>query len=97
MALLCVLMVCVMGTVQVAHTHESSTLPKQGSRHNGPATDDHCPLCVVMLSDLPISMAAPVPILQIHALETVAADAERIFRWRFEMASRPPPADTDPA
>ena len=95
MVLLCVLMVCVMGTVQVAHSHESSTLLKQGPGHNGPATGDHCPLCVVMLSDLPISMDTPEPILEIHVLDTVAADAERIFRWRFEMASRPPPADTD--
>ncbi|HEX7159482.1 MAG TPA: hypothetical protein VF214_10730 [Edaphobacter sp.] len=96
MALLCVLMVCVMGTVQIAHTHASSALLKQGP-HNGPATDDHCPFCVVMLSDMPVSMATPEPILQIHALDTVAADAERIFRWRFEMACRPPPADTDRA
>ena len=97
MALLCVLMVCVMGTVQIAHTHASSSLLKQGPNHNGPATDDHCPLCVVMLSDLPVSMNAPEPILEVRALDTVAAEAERIFRWRFEMASRPPPADTDRA
>lgn len=97
MVLLCILMVCVMGAVQVAHTHASSALLKKGSNHNGSVTDDHCPLCVVMLSDVPVWMDVPEPILQIHALDTVAADAERIFRWRFEMASRPPPVAADPA
>lgn len=96
-ALLCVLMVCVMSTVQVAHNHSESSALKQNSNHNGPAPDDHCPLCVAMHSALPVSMHAPEPILQIQALDTVAADAERIFRWRFEMASRPPPAASDRA
>jgi len=97
MVLLCAVMVCLMGAVQVAHTHESSTLVKHRSPHNGPATDDHCPFCTVMLSDMPVAMDTPEPILEIHALDTVAAEAERIFRWRFEMASRPPPANTDRA
>lgn len=92
MAFLCVLMVCVMSTVQVSHNHPEFA-SKQSPNHNGPAPDDHCPLCVAMHSALPVSMHAPEPILQIHTLDTVAADAQRIFRWRFEMASRPPPAD----
>jgi hypothetical protein len=97
MALLCVLMVCVMSTIQVAHNHTESAPLKQSQNHNGPVPDDHCPLCVAMHSALPVSMHAPEPILQIHALDSVAANAERIFRWRFEMASRPPPADADRA
>jgi len=35
---------------------------------------------------------APEPILEMQRLDSVAAEALRIFRWRFEMASRPPPA-----
>jgi hypothetical protein len=35
---------------------------------------------------------APEPALSIQRLDSVAAEAERLFRWRFEMASRPPPA-----
>jgi len=94
-ALLCVLMVCVMSTVQVAHHHTESSPLKPSKNHNAPVPDDHCPLCVAMHSALPVSMHAPEPILQIHALDSVAANAQRIFRWRFQMASRPPPATTD--
>ena len=96
-ALLSVLMVCVMSTVQVSHNHTESAPLKQSQKHNSPVPDDHCPLCVAMHSALPVSMHAPEPILQIRALDTVAAHARRIFRWRFEMASRPPPASLDRA
>ena len=97
LTLLCVLMVVVMSTVQVAHSHEPFSVLKQNPGHNAPSTSDHCPFCAVMLADLPVSMDAPTPVLQVHELDTVAAEADRIFRWRFEMASRPPPADTDRA
>lgn len=93
-AIVCVLVVCVMSTVQVCHTHAEFSSLKQNSRDSGPVTDDHCPLCVAMHSALPVALhVAAEPMLQIQALDSVAADAERIFRWRFEMASRPPPAD----
>ena len=97
-AIVCVLVVCAMSTAQVCHTHAEFSLLKQNSRNNGPAPDDHCPLCVAMHSALPVALhVAPEPMLQIQALDSVAADAERIFRWRFEMASRPPPADQNRA
>ena len=97
-AIVCVLVVCVMSTAQVCHTHAEFSLLKQNSRNNGPAPDDHCPLCVAMHSALPVALhVAPEPMLQIQALDSVATDAERIFRWRFEMASRPPPADQNHA
>ena len=93
-AILCILVVCVMSTAQVCHTHSDLSLLKRGPAKNVPAPEDHCPLCVAMHSALPVSLhIAPEPMLQIHALDSVAADAERIFRWRFELASRPPPAD----
>jgi hypothetical protein len=91
-ALVCVLVVCIMSTAQVAHTHAEFSALKQGSHHNGPAPDDHCPLCVAMHSALAAPQQfAPEPMLQIQRLDSVAAEAIRIFRWRFEMASRPPP------
>ncbi|WP_263367657.1 hypothetical protein [Edaphobacter bradus] len=93
-AVFCAFMVCVMGTVQVSHTHVVFSSVKQSPTHNSPSQDDHCPLCVAMHSSaLPVSAHAPEPTLQMQALDSVAADAERTFRWRFEMASRPPPAD----
>jgi hypothetical protein len=93
-ALVCVLAVCVMSTAQVSHTHaEFSALKQQGSHHNGPSPDDHCPLCVAMHSALAVpSHFTPEPMLAMQRLDSVAAETARIFRWRFEMASRPPPA-----
>jgi hypothetical protein len=97
-AITCVLVVCVMSTVQACHTHAEFSFLKQNSHNNGPAPDDHCPLCVAMHSTLPVPLhVAPEPILHFQALDSVAADAERIFRWRFELASRPPPADRNVA
>src|ERR1700733_3676535 len=92
MAIVCVLVVCTMSTVLACHTHAEFSALKQNSQHNRPTPDDHCPLCVAMHSALPVSLhVTPEPMLQIQALDSVAADARRIFRWRFEMASRPPP------
>jgi hypothetical protein len=93
LALVCVLVVCVMSTAQVSHTHaEFSALKQQGSHHNGPSPDDHCPLCVAMHSALAApGYFSPEPMLAMQRLDSVAAEAARIFRWRFEMASRPPP------
>jgi len=91
-AVLCVLVVCLMSTAQMCHTHPEQSPLKQNSRQ-GALPDDHCPICTAMHSALPVALhVAPEPILKTHTLDTVAADAERIFRWRFEMASRPPPA-----
>jgi hypothetical protein len=93
-AIACVLLVCVMSTVQASHTHAEFSSLKQNSHNNGPAPDDHCPLCAAMHSALPVSLhVTPEPMLHVQPLDSVAADVERIFRWRFEMASRPPPAD----
>jgi hypothetical protein len=97
-ALVCVMLVCVMSTVQAFHTHEDSTFTKQDSHHNRPAPEDNCPLCVAMHSALPVALhVAPEPMILVQALDSIAMDAERIFRWRFEMASRPPPAKLDRA
>jgi hypothetical protein len=97
-ALICVLMVCVMSTVQAFHTHDDPSFKRQGSRQNPTTPEDHCPLCVAMHSALPVALhITPEPVLNIQTLDSIAADAERIFRWRFEMASRPPPADVNRA
>jgi hypothetical protein len=84
-----------MSTVQVCHVHSDASLPQQKSQQKTPVPipEDHCPLCVAMHSALPVALhVAPEPILQIQRLDSLAADVERVFRWRFEMASRPPPA-----
>ena len=90
------LLVVLMSTVQVCHVHGAPTAKKgsgQGVPGDGrPGPEDHCPLCVAMHSALPTDIhVAPEPLMLVRALDSVAADAERKFRWRFEMASRPPP------
>ncbi|WP_260706303.1 hypothetical protein [Edaphobacter flagellatus] len=95
LALLCILVVAVMSTAQVSHTHAEFSALKQQNSHS-PAPDDHCPLCVAMHSALAAPQQfAPEPTLSIQRLDSVAAEAERLFRWRFEMASRPPPAQAN--
>lgn len=92
LAVVCLVLVVLMSTVQVCHVHGEMTA-KQGSRQGDPAPENHCPLCVAMHSALPAGIhVSPEPLAAVRALDSVAADAERMFRWRFEMASRPPPA-----
>jgi len=92
LAVVCLLVVTIMSTAQVSHTHAEFSALKQSPNHNSPAPDDHCPLCVAMHSALAAPQHfAPEPALSVQRLDSVAAEAERLFRWRFEMASRPPP------
>ena len=93
LAVVCMVVVIVMSTGQVAHTHAEFSALKQGPKHSNPTPDDHCPLCVAMHSALMVPQQfAPEPTLSMQRLDSVAAEAERLFRWRFELASRPPPA-----
>ena len=98
LAVLCLVVVTIMSTAQVSHAHaELSPLKQQGPKHNAPTPDDHCPLCVAMHSALAATQEyAPEPTLSMQRLDSVANEAERSFRWRFEMASRPPPAQDSP-
>ena len=96
LACVCLLLVILMSTAQVCHTHGVATARQGSGQHipasNNPGPEDHCPLCVAMHSALPTGIhVAPEPMMLVRALDSVAADAERKFRWRFEMASRPPP------
>lgn len=94
LAFVCLLLVVVMSTAQVCHVH-GAVVAKQGRSSPGPnnsGPEDHCPLCVAMHSALPADIhVAPEPMVLVRALDSIAADVERKFRWRFEMASRPPP------
>ncbi|HEY0163660.1 MAG TPA: hypothetical protein VGB69_13350 [Edaphobacter sp.] len=93
LALVCILAIAIMSTAQLVHTHADLSALKHGKQHQNSPTDDHCPLCVAMHSALAAPQHfAPEPTISFQRLDSVAAEAERIFRWRFEMASRPPPA-----
>lgn len=93
-AVLTVLLIAIMSTVQVCHTHD--LLPGQADSHGSlphqDAAPDHCPLCVAMHSALPVDVqVTSEPIAHTQVLDSVAANAQRLFRWRFQLASRPPP------
>ncbi len=92
LATVCLVMVVLLSTAQVCHVH-ANALSKQGSRQGDTTPEDHCPLCVAMHSALPADIhVEPELLVSVRVLDSVAADAERMFRWRFEMASRPPPS-----
>lgn len=89
-----ILLIAMMSTVQACHWHELTQHPSSSHQSQSDLSTDHCPLCSVMHSAMPATLqSAPEPVLLIQALDSAAADAERIFRWRFQLASRPPPAD----
>lgn len=97
MAALCILMVTFMSAAQACHTHAEASSLRHGSHHQ-PPTEDHCAVCVAMHSALPASLhLAAAPTLRVEALAASASDSLRIFPWRFEMASRGPPAGQNEA
>ena len=58
----------------------------------------NCPLCVAMHSALPVADALPqVAVVTLTAVVPATDDAPRMFRWRFDMASRPPPVERSDA
>lgn len=92
MAALCILMVAFMSAAQACHTHAEASSLRHGSHHQ-PPPEDHCAVCVAMHSALPASLhLAAAPTLEVEALAANGSDTVRAFRWRFEMASRGPPA-----
>ena len=54
----------------------------------------NCPLCVAMHSALPVAETLPqMAMVTMSTMTPLADDIARVFSWRFEMASRPPPAE----
>jgi hypothetical protein len=92
-AAFCIVMVTFMSAAQSCHTHAEASSLRQGSQSHQPAPEDHCPVCVAMHSALPAPQhLAPAPILEIEPLSAAASDPLQPFQWRFELASRGPPA-----
>jgi hypothetical protein len=92
-AAVCILMVTFMSAAQSCHTHAEASSLRQGTHHQRPAPEDNCPVCVAMHSALPAALhLAPAPTIEIEPLSVVASETLQAFQWRFEMASRGPPA-----
>jgi hypothetical protein len=88
LAILCVLLVVVSGTLQIAHTHA-----------DGADTHANCSLCAaahitVHLAQAPVPVPVATVISVLHAVpRTVASTA----LCTFALFTRPPPADVVPA
>jgi hypothetical protein len=79
---LCVALVCVMGTVQVTHTHAE----------NSTASHHTCSICATAHAGLNTQTVAFAPVLAIAALASPVSDVSRIFRPATTQFIRPPPA-----
>ncbi len=79
---LCVALVCVMGTIQAAHSHAENS-----------ATSHHtCTICATAHAGINTQTVAFAPILFTAALTTFVAEAAVIFRPATTEFIRPPPA-----
>jgi hypothetical protein len=79
---LCIALVCVMGTVQAAHSHpENSTT----SHHT-------CSICATAHVGLNTATIASAPVLITAALTSSISEVSRIFRPATTQFIRPPPA-----
>ena len=107
LTIFCMALLGVASTVQVCHSHddafESSIAVtahpgQQAAPGDNPGAPDsnsavRCPLCVAMHSALPVTQTLiQVATLRFEPAPITAASAPRRFLWRFELASRPPPA-----
>jgi hypothetical protein len=78
-------------TAGPAHASVDTAKGKADSESNASV---NCPLCVAMHSALPVAHQLPqVSIVALAILDREADGIDRVFSWRFEMASRPPPAE----
>jgi hypothetical protein len=79
---LCVALVCVMGTVQAVHAHPE----------NSTASHHTCSICATAHVGLNTQTVAAEPVLATAALTTSVSEAVAIFRPKTTQFIRPPPA-----
>jgi hypothetical protein len=78
---LCIVLMALLAVVQVAHTH-----PLESDA-------DHCPLCIVMHTAVPVVVAAAVVVLVRLEAQTPVFEARAVVRyWHPKLFTRPPPA-----
>ncbi|MGB9203625.1 MAG: hypothetical protein WCB94_06565 [Terriglobales bacterium] len=82
MSVLCVALVCVMGTVQATHSHPENSAT---SRHA-------CSICATAHVGVATSPVASAPVLVTTALASSVAEVSLIFRSVTTQFIRPPPA-----
>jgi hypothetical protein len=103
----CMLLLGAAGTVQACHSHDDAFEPTlQSTSHpaaqpaqpvnpdsDSPNSTVRCPLCVAMHSALPVTHTlTQVAALRFDPPPAPAPSAPRLFLWRSQLASRPPPS-----
>jgi len=77
----CLLLLALLTVVQVAHVH-----PLESDA-------DHCPLCIMMHSAAPVSVAAPIVVMVQIETRALVYQARAVTRyWHPQLFTRPPPA-----
>ena len=77
----CLVLMALLAAVQVAHMHSLES------------DADHCPLCIVMHTAVPVVVAAAVVVLvKIEAHAPVYEALEVVRHWHPKLFTRPPPA-----
>jgi len=78
--ILCLVLLALLAFVQVAHTHPLET------------DADHCPLCIVLHTVVPVAATAAVIILvQVGAPAPVSVELPALRPWSPSLFTRPPP------
>lgn len=80
-AVVCLVLLALLAVVQVAHFHPTDS------------DADHCPLCIVMHSAVPVAIAAAAVVLvQIETCAPVFEPLTVTRHWHPKLFTRPPPA-----
>jgi hypothetical protein len=78
--LVCLILLALLAVVQVAHLHTSDS------------DADHCPICIVMHSAAPVTVAAIVVVMvQIGTLTAPVEARVAVRYWNPKLYTRPPP------
>ena len=101
LALVCLLLVTVASSAQVAHIH-GQWLPHDKAQVSTtvdasqlPGGEERCPLCVAMHSAMPATVSLqPVQLMLVACLLTTVEEHGHDAHWHFAMFSRPPPVVT---
>jgi uncharacterized membrane protein YqhA len=77
----CLILLALLAVVQVAHVHQLDT------------DADHCPLCIVMHSAAPVTLAAAVIVMVQLGAAAPVREVRAVFRtWHPTLFIRPPPS-----
>ncbi|MBS1816076.1 MAG: hypothetical protein JSS87_14485 [Acidobacteria bacterium] len=87
----CLLLFTVGAIAQATHVHDDLLLHSSSKQHH--STQNDCQLCTAMHALLIAKThIAPLPVAFTRCFAVHTSEIARSFLWRFQLASRPPPA-----